>query len=184
MTMLRVFVLLGVLGAASAHGYLAQPASRNLLNSNWCPQCFNGPGVCGDPRGSRAHERPGRVTARYRAGGVIDARIVVTAEHLGRWSLGLCAPAPGRPCSSPRDFRLLPRADGRGPYVYRLEPRHDRAAFRLPPGTCAKCVLRWWWETGNSCTPRGTPRAFANTALPTCRKPIETFTNCADVALY
>lgn len=185
---LRVAIGAACAAVASAHAFLAQPVSRNVLRSDWCPQCFNGPGVCGDPAGSRAREVPGRPTASYRAGGLLKARVVVTANHQGRWSLGLCP----RQSSDPKCYTLLSLANSKRKHVY-LTGRESSstAVFRLPrrpPAACrrpAGCVLRWLYETGNSCTPRGTPRRYANPHLAPCGRWIagERFAGCADVRI-
>lgn len=181
--------LTGVIGAA-CHGYLAVPAARNVQrNSDYCPHCLNGPGVCGDPRGSRRHETGGShatppvIAATYRAGDRLTARVTITANHKGRWSLGLCTRLPERTSC----FKMLKLADGRGSHVYLPSSASSSSAtFRLPRGvTCSRCVLRWHYETGNSCTPRGTPRRYASPGLDVCGKWMhgETFTNCADIRI-
>lgn len=166
--------------AVAGHGYLAYPVSRNVISSNYCPQCFNGPGACGDPRGEHSHEKPGRPTATLKRGGTLRARVVITANHLGRWSLALC------PTTAPGCSRLLRRADGAGAYVYLPgSASSSTATFRIPRRAPARGVLRWRYETGNTCTPRGTPRRFANPSLATCvpSSPQEIFSGCADVKL-
>lgn len=186
--------------AGACHGYLAKPAARNVQHlSDYCPQCLNGPGMCGDLPGQPRHEAFGKyasppdVAETYEAGGMLRARVVITANHRGRWGLKLCA----LPDTSPRTERAampgclkrLKRTGGKGSYVY-LWPSASvsTAAFRLPRGvTCERCVLQWLWETGNSCTPPGTPAKYANGALQTCGSasapPGETFTNCADIRI-
>ncbi len=179
------------------HGYLAEPAARNVQrNSDYCPHCLSGPEVCGDPAGQHHHEAFGKYGSSPRvktftAGGVLSARVLITTNHMGRWSLELCRlrnPSPSferlalrRGC-----FKKLKLTKG-GTYVY-LSPSASSsvATFRLPRGSrCRRCVLRWVWETGNSCTPRGTPRRYAGPGLSPCGKYIagERFTNCADIRI-
>lgn len=99
----------------AAHGYLAEPASRNFQRkSNYCEHCLaaGGPGltfadgrkwpnsqhgVCGDPiTGPFDHEgggkfaTPPKIAAVYTQGQVITIKIVVTAWHGGRFSFGMC----------------------------------------------------------------------------------------------
>jgi hypothetical protein len=196
----------GGIRRARAHGYLATPAARNVQhNSDYCMSCLNagGPGVvyahglpgrhgvCGDPwNAPRHHEeggkyaRPPRVAGRYRAGGVLDARVVLTANHGGRWSLKLC-PTPTRLTQRCFDRFLLRRADGKGPYT-RVpgEASTFRVRYRLPKGLrCKRCVVQWHYETGNSCTPRGM-RALVP-GLPRCDRSTagEQFWNCADIRI-
>lgn len=183
---LMMFVLAGHVASVTAHGYLAQPAARNVMrNSDYCPHCLTGPGVCGDPRGVHTHEKEGRVAAKYRKGQVIKAHVVITANHGGRWSLGLCASTREKASC----FKKLRRADGGGVYVYLpASASSSSAKFHLPKGlACRRCVLRWLYETGNSCTPRGTPPKYANPHVQVCgtrgAPRMETFTNCADVSI-
>lgn len=181
--------------AVACHGYLDVPAARNVQHwSHYCPQCLNGPGVCGDPEGVHDHEafglfaNPPRVADTFERGATMRAHVVITANHGGRWGLEVCKLRAGqrelRSC-----FKRLKRADGRGRYVY-VPPSasESTAAFKLPKNlTCERCVVRWRWETGNSCTPKGTPRKYANPGLQTCgtgtAPPMEAFTNCADVRI-
>jgi hypothetical protein len=199
--------------AVHAHGYLALPAARNVQhNSEYCPHCLNaggpwqvyaqGPGrprygVCGDPyTGPRHHEAggryatPPRIAGIYRSGGALVAKVVLTANHKGRWSLRLC-PVPGD--GSPRNERLtqacfdkhlLWRADGRGPFTPVSSTKNVYVeAYLLPKGlTCRRCVLQWTYETGNSCTPPGLQNAAG---LPSCAASAngEMFWNCADIRI-
>jgi hypothetical protein len=191
--------------AASGHGYLAVPAARNVQhNSDYCPQCLNagGPwtvysrghparyGACGDPwNGPKHHERGGkyatpvRVAARYRAGQTFTARVVLTANHYGRWSLRLCPDASRAVYGTTCFKHLLARADGKGPYVPVLGSRNAYSVrFRLPRGVrCKNCVMRWYYETGNSCSPPGMNRP----GLDSCARSTngEIFMNCADVSI-
>jgi hypothetical protein len=162
--------------AALSHGFLAQPKARNLLDGNDCPHCLNGPGRCGGTSGR--YERPGRITGTYRAGRTMKARMVITANHQGRWSLELCGTNNKR-CST---IRL---ARGKGVHTYiRAGDRASSAVFRVPRARGVH-TLRWVWETGNSCNPVGTPPRFANRDLEPCGKWIdaEKFVNCADIRI-
>jgi hypothetical protein len=157
-------------------------------------------GVCGDPAdGPRHHEvggkyaTPPRLAGTYRSGGKMHVRVTLTANHQGRWSLRLC-PLPSPSPSSERKHlsqtclnqHVLRRADGSGPYTYVRSDDSDFAVtYRLPRVRCRRCVLQWLYETGNSCAPRGIPRAYAAASVGTCgpRYPGELFVNCADIAL-
>lgn len=195
----KLFVgALAVLAAPVAgHGYLAEPASRNLVrNSDYCPACLNGGGtwqvyasglpgrygVCGDPyRGPRPHETPGRAVQTYRAGQAIKVRVQLTANHLGRWGLKLC------PSSKPTQscFNRLPlkRTDGKRYTNVPGGRTAFTAVYRLPKGLkCSKCTLQWTYETANSCNLPGSPRIGG---LPSCQQSPnwERFWNCADVRI-
>lgn len=176
--------LLSVVGGA-AHGYLAVPAARNVQhNSHYCPQCLNGPGVCGDPAGVRDHSTgkfsKSKTVKAYAPGSVLKANVVITANHEGRWGLGLCP----HPTADAKCFRPLKLVGG-GTHVYLGKKYRSSGSFRLPKIKCKNCVLRWRYETGNSCNPRGTPRAYWNSDLEVCGKWIdpEIFTNCADIRI-
>lgn len=166
---------------AQGHGFLATPTSRNFARDPYCPHCYNGPRFCGDPSGSTANERPGKSVATYRPNGRLTAVVTVRVNHLGRWGLSLCTKPTSR-CVA------LSKTDGSGRYVYiRASDTKSRGVFRVPRVKCGRCTLRWTWTTGNSCTPRGTPKAFANPNLQVCgtgwAPPPEMFTNCADIAV-
>ena len=52
-------------------------------------------------------------------------------------------------------------------------PISDSTTFQLPSnlwcdGVQWKCVLQFRYQTGNTCTPNGTPIKFANRHLPGC----------------
>lgn len=185
---------------ARAHGYLAYPAARNVQrNTGYCPSCLNAGGtdavfakglpgrwgVCGDPYdSSRPHEKgPFKIAGTYKSGGTLDAKVTLTANHEGRWSLRLCTD-PTKVTQRCFDKILLRRADGRGPFTPVPGEAYDfRVRYRLPKVRCARCVLQWTYETGNSCNPPGiaAPKAW----LPSCAASTdgEQFWNCADIAI-
>lgn len=117
---LLVCLALANLKAASAHGYLAIPKSRNYLhNSNYCPHCLNSGGVgvtrgtkypksihtmCGDnPNGpSLEHEAGGKyatgeITGTYQAGGLIHLAVGISTYHKGAIEYRICRYASGTP---------------------------------------------------------------------------------------
>lgn len=195
-----VGLVMGVaqIAVAAAHGYLVEPPARNVQrNSDYCPQCLNGPGVCGDPRGQLNHEPFGKyasppiIAAKYSAGSKLKAKMIITANHQGRWSLELCPLKNTSPKAErsaiPKCFKRLELADGKGQYVYiPSSASTSSATFRLPKGVkCERCVLRWVWETSNSCNPKGMPKAYSNQYIDTCRRPQdgEQFRNCGDIQI-
>lgn len=183
---------------ARAHGYLAKPEARNVQrNSGYCPGCLNGGGpsavyahgfpgkygVCGDPwDGPRPHERgPYKIAGTYRSGGILDARVQLTANHEGRWSLRLCT-KPDDVTQRCFDTILLRRADGKGPFTpVPGEAYVFNVRYRLPKVKCSRCVLQWTYETGNSCNPPG----LSKPGLPSCSTSMdgERFWNCADIKI-
>lgn len=211
-------ILIGALllvGGAAGHGYLASPPARNVVfNSNYCPHCLNagGPwkvfgdggrpakyGPCGDAFDEpKDHESGGKYGSTqptvFKRFDTFVAKVVLTANHLGRWSLRLCRRRPDdrdtpetQKCF---DAHPLRRVDGSGPYTYVL-PGVDayEVHYHLPRRVvCEHCVLQWVYETGNSCTPQGTPRGFGNPELGICFAPDtwvypEQFWNCADLKI-
>lgn len=181
---------------AGGHGYLADPAARNVQrNTDHCPACLNAGGaavtgisqrfgVCGDPwNGAKRHEafgrqaHPPRIARWYRRGQTISVRVDMTANHRGRWSLRLCPlPGSGSPYTERRylnqrcfNRHKLRRTDG-SMYTYVPSDKHSfRASYRLPRNvTCRRCVLQWLYETANSCSPRGIPARYTGYKLGTC----------------
>lgn len=185
--------------SATCHGYLVTPPARNVQhNSDYCSHCLNGPGVCGDARGRSDHEAFGKyasppiISARYESGKTINAKMTITANHLGRWSLELCpltnsSPATERSAMKKGCFKSLQLANGKGTYIYiPSSASSSSGTFRLPKRVkCSRCVLRWVWETSNSCNPMGMPNAYRNQHVGVCRRPqdAEQFRNCADVRI-
>jgi hypothetical protein len=179
---------------------LAHPPARNVQKwSDYCPHCLNaggpwlvsqqGHGVCGDPvtmPTPRPHETGGKyasppvLAATYKQGQRFEAHVTLTANHMGRFSLSLC---PDANALTDACFETYP-----------LEPKWTRVSadqneynvtYTLPPKiTCSQCVLRWQYDTGNSCTWSSTDeeRGLAPCLSPHAPFP-EQFFNCADVAI-
>jgi hypothetical protein len=162
-------------------------------------------GLCGEPYKSTGgavgpgdlseggkYATPPIIAARYAAGQTIDISIRVTAFHKGRFQFSLCKD-PKRFSQACLDENKLVNADGGGIFYY--PPGGDgqipaggafKMRFKLPAGvTCERCVLQWYWLTGNSCVPPGDPRGD-KVQMGTCGKsatPPEEFWNCADIAI-
>jgi hypothetical protein len=188
--MLVVVALACMMTFAHGHGFMARPMARNVQhNSHWCPACLTGPEACGDQRGRHDHETggkfatPPRIAGTFKPGAIVSTTVVITANHQGRWGLELCASPPERASC----FKPLRRADGGDRYVYiPSNASSSRGKFRLPRDVrCKHCVLRWRWETGNTCNPAGTPARYRNPYVSTCtpKSPTEHFTNCADIQI-
>lgn len=199
---------------AATHGFMEQPAARNVQhNSDWCAHCLNAGGadtvwssggkirygVCGDAwNGPKHHEAggkfasPPKIAGRYKTGKTMTVRVVLTANHVGRWSLRLCPLADPSPRAETRQLtdaclKAVQRADGSGPYTY--VPANVSTfvvKYRLPKGvSCKRCVLQWLYETGYTCRPPGTPARYVGSNVPACGPSAkgEIFVNCADIAI-
>jgi hypothetical protein len=66
------------------------------------------------------------------------------------------------------------------------DARRVTGTYLLPKGVrCKRCVIQMWYETGNSCCPRGLSRKYCGQGVSTCGKWAlpEEFWNCADVRI-
>jgi hypothetical protein len=84
--------------------------------------------------------------------------------------------------------RLLNAKDGTPYWWFGKKPAGEYTMdFRLPPGiSCARCVLQWHYESGNSCTIPGTPEqhVMSPNMVPCDQTGVmEEFWNCADVSV-
>jgi hypothetical protein len=163
----------------------------------------HGYGVCGDPAQTplpRKHEAGGLyatppiIAAKFSKGQSFHAKIVLTANHKGRFRLRLCPlPDPGTPqqeasmdlkkCFKKKHHTLSPS------WTY-VHPSINEyiVHYTLPKSvTCKRCVLQWHYETGNSCNRKNTPPQFLTPGLSTCSKKNkiygEAFWNCADIQI-
>jgi hypothetical protein len=172
-------------------------------------------GLCGDKASAKPQDQKylaaGPVAATYTSGQVIDIDLSISAYHKGRVSFSICNSAT----LSESCFNIhLTRADSLQPgsrYLYL--PTTSTAAvtvgpnltsnpgagqkysmrFKLPDGfTCTRCVLRWYYLTGNSCHPPCDPADPApcvpdSANLGICGKSgthyPEEFWNCADITV-
>lgn len=176
----------------SAHGYLQEPPARNVRSD--CAQCLNAGGtwtvfrdgvpgkygVCGDSRdGPFTYETPGPVVRTYRRGSTLKARVVLTANHKGRFALKLC---PSTDVSqSCFDAHALRTTRGKKYTTVREGKDSYAVTYRLPRDVrCKRCVLQWTYETANSCNLRGSPPIVG---IPECHESPnwERFWNCADI---
>lgn len=137
--------------------------------------------LCGDPHDGPFHHMAGGryangvIAQTFTEGQTIDIEIVITAHHKGEFNFFLCDLPEGSSASTPvtksclRKHRLrMPN----GKTKYQLpppagSPSHYNMQYKLPQGvTCSRCVLQWYWKTGNS------PGAYP-----------EEFWNCADIRI-
>ncbi|AAC96700.2 hypothetical protein PBCV1_A333L [Paramecium bursaria Chlorella virus 1] len=185
-----------------SHGYLAYPASRNLIahrnGQEWDPMSLAGGGpamvwpdglwkfggggnhyICGREK----YNKPGEIQVTWKAGQIVTINVTYTAVHRGHNYFGLC-PSDRKPTPECFAEKWLTNAKT-GLRYWDLADRRIgwyTMDFELPPMfVCEKCVLWWWWVTGNSCLPpgdKGDMRACGEPgAVP------EEFWNCADVSI-
>ncbi|GAB4815625.1 hypothetical protein N2152v2_008081 [Parachlorella kessleri] len=164
-------------------------------------------GVCGDKMSDRQHEPggiygPAGIQATYAPGQVIDISILVSARHGGRWVFRVC-PSTNADEACLSQY-VLQRADGSGPYTWTgpsggpASPASGYSSgtidgisgevytvqYKLPDGlTCAACTLQWWWTTGNSCVPPGSPFGGNSGVCGDGGAYPEEFWNCADISI-
>lgn len=166
-------------------------------------------GVCGDPvKGEKAGYHMGggeferkvgiRIT-KYRVGATISASVTITANHWGYFEYFLCK-LPDSSSGGKDEARYLTNAcfaknqlqvqqDGAWGTRFYIAARTGSIDMkvRLPAWECKRCVMRWLYTTGNSCTAPNTPKKWAvSSNLQTCGQDganPELFLNCADVAL-
>lgn len=165
-------------------------------------------GVCGDPasgEGAGYHEGGGkfeqlkgiRVTY-YHAGDTIAVKGKLTANHLGYMQYFLCVLPPNsaggtgerqhltNDCFRKNVLRVQQDGSWGDRYYVSSSLGEFSHNLKLPDIECPRCVMRWYYLTGNSCTPPGTPAKWAASGLVPCggggANP-EEFWNCADVTL-
>lgn len=201
-TVTMILAFIAPLPTTNAHGYLADPASRNLLahrqGTEYDQMSLNGGGpaavwpdgfwkfggggnhyTCGRER----YDTPGPIQKTWVSGEQVKIKLQITVAHRGHMYFGLC-PANLPPTPDCFAERWLMNTDT-GYRYWDLAGQPVGAYemyFKLPDNfTCPQCTLWWWWVTGNSCLPpgdMGNLRACGEQgAVP------EEFWNCADVSI-
>ena len=172
-------------------------------------------GVCGDPYSQpqpRNHEAGGKYygggasQATYTEGQVIDINVYLTAYHKGDFTFRICKIDGVTVEDESRqlddaclDEHVLKQADVPGAQRpgearYFIGPSSNnwdyKLRYQLPKGlTCdgktSRCVMQWWWVTGNSCDPPNTPAEYGTPSLGVCGTGAypEEFWNCADITI-
>lgn len=150
---------------------------------------------------------PTPVPGVYEEGAVIPITVTVTTSHSGDWSFRICkiqgggiaeetaqltesclnehvltqAAVPG--AQNPGDRWYHTGSSGVGTYTFN---------YQLPAGlncdgVTTKCVMQWYWLTGNSCLPPGEPAQWVlDPTMATCgvaQGYPEEFFNCADIVI-
>jgi hypothetical protein len=170
-----------------AHGFLCSPASRNAawacgypkalknydlmaLNAGgvyrvypWYPDLREAVwGVCGDPAESDQQHQPHSAcglydigpTARFESGSETRVQVNITAYHRGFFEIQLCPTYPEYEAC----FTTITNFS-----IHDIVQPSYEIPVTLPPNiTCERCVLRWFYTTGNS--PGYPPEIFLNCA--------------------
>jgi len=143
-------------------------------------------GVCGDPyhEKNQPHIYPGKyangiITKTYREGQEIEVLIEITSNHMGTFFFKI-GELDTEPITEEKLVYLLKQPNGQDYWKLPKGSGNDvfKIKLKLPAGlTCARCVLRWWWRTGNNwgCTDKDC--GLGGNAKQ------ETFVNCADVTI-
>ncbi|XP_057375299.1 uncharacterized protein LOC130696232 [Daphnia carinata] len=146
-------------------------------------------GECGDewslPR-PRSNDEGGLygtgvIGKTYRQGSVINATVLLTANHYGFFTFRLCPKTSAQQLVTQQclDQRLLTLSDGSTKFLIQTLGVYFYPKIQLPPGlTCNNCVLQWRYTTGNNwgiCED--------GTGAVGCGDYQETFVNCADIAI-
>lgn len=197
-----ITALVAPLPTTNAHGFLAEPASRNFIahkkgieddhfslsgggpdvvwhNGYWK---FGGGGhhyTCG----RKQYNIPGKLQAIWKPGQTVNLVVTITTAHRGHIYFGLCS---AKVSPTPKCFakHWLKNAKTNKQY-WDLAGKPEgtyKMKFILPKNfECPKCVLWMWWVTGNSCHPPGDSGDMRKCgqygAVP------EEFWNCADVSI-
>ena len=196
-----IVAVIAPLPQVTAHGYLEEPVSRNLLahrrgleydhmslagggphavwpDGNWQ---FGGGGnhfTCG----RQQYDTPGEIQRMWITGQQVKIKVVFTVVHRGHNYFGLC-PADQEPTPEcfAKNWLTNIETDQRYWDLGGQSKGTYEMLFQLPADyECPNCVLWWWWVTGNSCLPpgdRGNLPACGEYAIP------EEFWNCADVSI-
>ncbi|RWS25011.1 uncharacterized protein B4U80_11510, partial [Leptotrombidium deliense] len=208
-TIFAIFCLCAIIELVFSHGRLIDPPSRStawrygfgtppnyndheLFCGGYAVQWGqNGGkcGVCGDPyNGERKNELPNgiyarslKVTRNYQSGGVITAKVQLTANHGGYFQFKIC-PATTmsvevtQGCLDSNTLQVVSGGD-----KYYLPNRNSQTfdvQLRLPNGmSCNRCVFQWTYTAGNNWGNCGD-----GTSKVGCG-PQETFRACGDVSI-
>ncbi|KAL6077686.1 Chitin-binding type-4 domain-containing protein [Balamuthia mandrillaris] len=140
-----------------------------------------GHGLCGDRAdGVQEHYKGGKyatgtIAGHYAPGSSITVTVVITAHHLGHFEFRLCDLDSTDPMDDADqgclDANVLVLSGTEGDTQWELPAPSANMVYEidldLPSGvTCNRCVLQWYYLTGNS------PGAYP-----------EEFWNCADISI-
>ncbi len=192
-------------GPSTVSGGQTWPAGNHGL----CGDAFSNP----TPRNHEAGGKywTGKVAGTYVEGQVVKFTTVLTAYHKGRLGFRICKINGGSAANETSqlteacfDKNVLVQANVEGAQrpgdrYYHLGPSPPASgytyetAYQLPSGlTCdgvnQRCVIQWYYLTGNSCTPPNEPTEYLGSSgnIGECGQGApypEEFWNCADVVI-
>ncbi|KAL4449391.1 hypothetical protein ABPG77_007035 [Micractinium sp. CCAP 211/92] len=171
--------------------------------------------MCGDSS-TLAQPRPHEAGGVFWTGAVVPASVLtegqvvnvtvrLTANHMGRFTFRVCritgndvAAEQAQLTDACLDEHILLQAnttDAQFPGQRFWYVPGSQFLFNMPyqlpqglscDGVSARCVLQWYYLTGNSCDPPGTPAPYSRPLLGTCGAGVpypEEFLNCADIRI-
>ena len=197
----------GTVAKVSASGTLLWPEGKHGI----CGDPYDGP---------RDHEYGGKYyvdggipKVTYMQGDVAKIEVFISTNHNGRFKFRICKFRANSPFETEKDLLteecldqyVLKQADVPGAQkpgeVYFYTTPGDPVTteyimyYQLPPelvcdGVYYRCVMQWYWVSGNTCNPPGTPDKYKRPfSLSECGDPKnmknypEEFWNCADIKI-
>eukprot|EP00929_Paragymnodinium_shiwhaense_P089439 TRINITY_DN49585_c0_g1_i1.p1 TRINITY_DN49585_c0_g1~~TRINITY_DN49585_c0_g1_i1.p1 ORF type:complete len:206 (-),score=25.43 TRINITY_DN49585_c0_g1_i1:995-1612(-) len=140
----------------AGHGWLAMPPARNSQKgdrNNYCPQCGNGDGICGDggqwPDDSNYIDAQAAPAASWTEGSIVEVDVKLTAHHKGHFAFSICdktITSSLEDAQSCLDDHVLERASSEEVGVSNckagdkravcqpVDPRHKERFYLPPPG--------------------------------------------------
>jgi predicted carbohydrate-binding protein with CBM5 and CBM33 domain len=188
--------------SALGHGWMADPASRNLASNNPDKMSLNAGGIgstlgsrawaggrgsrygaCGDPDGRRDHEIGGRwsnggkIQKTYRAGDTITVKLFLSTPHKGVHGFRVCPTRDGGVSKGCFEAHKL-KTNG-ADFIWSEDKQDLNFQVKLPPDVSGRAVLQWYWIVANSCDLKGFPGG--NMGSCDTSSNVEEFWNCADI---
>ncbi|XP_044261454.1 uncharacterized protein LOC123009310 [Tribolium madens] len=206
------FLFVFFLPRISGHGRLIDPPSRasawrygfdtphnyndhELFCGGFTRQWVKNEGKCGvcgdawDTKVPRAHEFGGTygqgiIVRKYTAGGIINIRVELTANHFGYFTFAVCPDykRATQKCLDKHILKLVKPQEGVDhDHATRYYPKEGNKVYemkyRLPKQTCEHCLFQWRYIAGNNWgnCPNGTGAVGCG--------PQEEFRACADITI-
>lgn len=193
----------GTVSAVSAGGTLQWPLGQHGI----CGDPYNAPKPRDHEVGGKFYGT-GAPVVTYEEGQVIRLEVTVTTNHNGRFMFSICKVNGATPQDEEAQLtqdclneHVLVQANVPGAqkpgeqwfYTTPGDPMYNEYTmyYQLPDlltcdGVDSRCILQFYWVSGNSCNPPSTPEKYKRPfGLPECGSPgaayPEEFWNCADI---